>query len=76
MAGFSRVGEFEGLDLVLEDVGEGDETALTGIDGPNILDAVARVGEAEYGAEPVVLPLLVRKVGEEPSVGLLTEGEG
>ena len=76
MAWFSRVGEFEGLDLVLEDVGEGDEAAFASVDGPDVLDGIARVGETEYGLEPVVLILFVIKIVEELDVGLLAEGEG
>ena len=61
---------------MLEDVGEGDETALTGIDGADFLDAVAPVFEAENEAEEVILALCVTKIKEELNVGLLTEGEG
>lgn len=76
MSRFRRINELERLDLVLQDVGEGDETTLAGIDGADILNAVAPVIEAKDGIEPVVLALLVGELGEKLRVGLLTEGEG
>lgn len=64
--------EFERLDLVLEDIGKGDEATFACIDGPKILHAVAPVADTEYGIEPVVLVLIWEFI-EEFCIGLLTE---
>jgi hypothetical protein len=68
-----RVCEFERLDLVLEDIGKGDETAFACIDGPEMLHAIAPVADTEHGIEPVVLVPLIWEFIKEFRTGLLTE---
>lgn len=75
MAGFCRVGEAEGADAVLEDVGEGEEAAFGGEDVAEFLDAGVIVFAAEDVAEPFDVVLLVADFFSEVGFAALAEGE-
>lgn len=75
VAGFRRVGEAEGADAVLEDVGEGEEAAFGGEDVADVLDAGALVFAAEDVGEPFEVALLVVEVFGKLGFASLAEGE-
>lgn len=57
VTGFGGVGEAEGADAMLENIGEGKETALTGVDEADGLDCGTFILNAVelFDANPVTL---------------------
>ena len=75
VAGLSRVREFEGLDLMLEDIGKCERAALHARDAADVLDRVGAVFDAEDGFEPFVVALLIADVEGFLGAADLAEGE-
>lgn len=76
MPWFSRIGKLEWLNLVLEDVWEGDKTAFASLDGSDVLGHIAIRREAVYIWEPFSGVELRGVLHEALFVGLVAEGEG
>ena len=75
MAWFCGIGELEGGDAVLENVGPGQETSFFADDVSDILDAAAIVFDAVDVAEPFEVPLLVGDLARWIDFARLAEGE-
>ena len=72
MARLRRVQQGERLDLVLEDVREGEQASLARVDPPDFLDAVIT---AKYPRDPFLVVLRVPDPVRVINVALLAEGQ-
>lgn len=75
MSALCRINELEWLDLVLVDVGEGDQPPFPSVDAPDILDGISVLLKPVDVLKEVMMVLFIADVVVIKASGLLTEGE-